>query len=155
MGKAAKWGAGKLKNLAGKAMPKLKTAVQEGAGKFTGKVNKAFGSFKNRSGKATDFYVTPSGDVVPATGYKYISENAAYLDDMTKTMSIPANIDGTYFSFDNYDIANPEALQVPYDASVKISFDTLQIIDDISVPYGNWGKTPYLEPIITDFPNSA
>lgn len=46
----------------------------------------------------------------------------------------------------------PSALQVPHDASVKVSFDTLQIIDDISVPHGNWGKASYLEPITTDFP---
>ena len=103
-------------------------------------------------GSKTDFYVTSSGDVVPATGYRYISENATYLDDMAKNMSIPANSQGTYFSFDNYNYANPGALQVPHDASIKVSFDTLQIIDDISVPFGNWGKASYLEPITNDFP---
>ena len=41
---------------------------------------------------------------------------------------------------------------MPDDASVKVSFDTLQIIDDISVPYGIWGKASYLEPITRDFP---
>ena len=51
-GKAANWGANKLKNLASKAMPKLKTAVQEGVGKLFGKVNKAFGSFKNKCGSS-------------------------------------------------------------------------------------------------------
>ena len=35
-------------------------------------------------GSKTDFYVIPSGDVIPSTGYGYISENATYLDDMTK-----------------------------------------------------------------------
>ena len=105
-----------------------------------------------KGGSKTDFYVTPSGDVVPATGYRYISENASYLDDMSKSMTIPANADGTYFSFNDYNIANPGALQVPHDASIKVSFDTLQIIDDISVPYGNWGKASYLEPLTTDFP---
>lgn len=106
----------------------------------------------SESGSTTDFYVSPNGDIVPATGYRYVSENASYLDDMTNNMTIPANADGTYFSFNNYDVANPSALQVPHDASVKVSFDTLQIIDDISVPYGNWGKASYLEPITTDFP---
>ena len=100
----------------------------------------------------TDYYVTPNGDVIPSTGYRYISENAPYLDDMKDTMSIPANVEGTYFSFDNYDIANPGALQVPHDASVKVSFDTLQIIDDIEVPHGDWGRASYLEPITRDFP---
>ena len=71
---------------------------------------------------------------------------------MKDTMSIPANVEGTYFSFDNYDIANPGALQVPHDASVKVSFDTLQIIDDIEVPHGDWGRASYLEPITRDFP---
>ena len=103
-------------------------------------------------GRKTDFYVTPSGDVVPATGYRYVSEKASYLDSMSKSMSIPPNESGTYFSFNRYDVANPDALQVPHDASVRVEFDTLQIIDDISVPYGNWGKAPYLEPITKDFP---
>ena len=39
-GKAASWGANKLKNLANKAMPKLKTAVQEGAGKLANQISK-------------------------------------------------------------------------------------------------------------------
>ena len=103
-------------------------------------------------GSKVDFYVTPSGDAVPSTGYRYISENAQYLDDMINSMSIPTNADGTYFSFNNYDFATPGALQVPHDASVKVSFDTLQIIDDISIPYGNWGRASYLEPITKDFP---
>ena len=110
------------------------------------------GTDGSESGRATDFYVTPNGEVVPATGYRYISENAPYIKDMTNSMTIPANVDGTYFSFNNYNIANPGALQVPHDASVKVSFDTLQIIDDISIPYGNWGKASYLEPITKDFP---
>ena len=37
-GKAARWGVGKLKNLAFKALLKLKTPVKEGAGKLVSKV---------------------------------------------------------------------------------------------------------------------
>ena len=44
MGKAAKWGAGKLKNLASKALPKFKTTLQESAGKFVSKISGAFSS---------------------------------------------------------------------------------------------------------------
>ena len=44
------------------------------------------------------------------------------------------------------------SLQVPHDASIRAEFDTLQIIDDITIPYGKWGTAPYLEPITTDFP---
>ena len=115
-----------------------------------GNGNDPWRSYENA--RKTDFYVTPNGEVVPSTGYRYISESAPYLDDMTNSMSIPANADGTYFSFNNYNVANPGALQVPHDASVKVSFNTLQIIDDISVPYGNWGKASYFEPITKDFP---
>ncbi len=89
---------------------------------------------------------------MPSTGYRYISESAPYLDDMRTSMKIPSNSNGTYISFNNYDVANPGALQVPHDASIKVTFDTLQIIDDIKVPYGNWGQAPYLEPITTNFP---
>ena len=100
----------------------------------------------------TDFYVLPSGEAVPATGYRYISESAPYIDDLTRTNTIPANADGTYFTFEKYDIASPSLLQVPHDASIRCSFDTLQIIDDIRIPYGNWGQASYLEPLTCDFP---
>ena len=33
----------------------------------------------------------------------------------------PANKDGTYLSFDNYDIASPGAMKVPHEVSVKVS----------------------------------
>ncbi|OCL26724.1 hypothetical protein U472_08260 [Orenia metallireducens] len=89
---------------------------------------------------------------MPSTGYRYMSENAFYIDDLKKTKLIPENLNGTYFSFDNYDIASQSKLQVPHDASIKGSFDTLQIIDDIKVPYGNWGNANYLEPLTKDFP---
>ena len=81
-----------------------------------------------------------------------VVENASYLDSMSDTMTIPANDSGTYFSFDCFDTANPGALQVPHDAFVRVEFDTLQIIYEIDVPYGNWGKSPYLEPVTKDFP---
>lgn len=60
-----------------------------------------------------------------------MSENAPYLDELNKTKIIPENPNGTYFSFDKYDVAMPRKLQVPHDASVRGSFDTSQIIDDI------------------------
>ena len=99
-----------------------------------------------------DFYVTPSGEAIPSTGYRYMSQNAPYIDSLKENMTIPENPNGTYFSFDKYDIANPGALQVPHDAAYRASFDTLQVIDDIKVPNGNWGKADYLEPLTNDFP---
>ncbi|WP_373810614.1 RHS repeat-associated core domain-containing protein [Porphyromonas macacae] len=99
-----------------------------------------------------DFYVTPNGTVVPATGYRYVSSEAPYLDELKATKTIPANPNGTYISFDNFDTPNPGALQVPHDASVKLSFDRLQVVDDLEIPKGQWGKADYLEPITKDFP---
>lgn len=90
--------------------------------------------------------------MVPATGYRYMASDAAYLSELNKTKFIHANAKGTYFSFDKYDVASPSKLQVPHDASVRGSFDTMQIIDDIKIPNGNWGKANYLEPITKDFP---
>ena len=43
-------------------------------------------------------------------------------------------------------------LQVPHDASIRGSFDTLQIIDDIRIPKGVWGKASWLEPITKSYP---
>ncbi len=100
----------------------------------------------------TDFYAAPNGEIIPSTGYRYIDSNSPYLDDIINSKNIPANPRGTYFSFDNYIHPNPGALQVPHDASYKLSFDTLQIIDDIRIPYGKWGKASYLEPFARDFP---
>lgn len=63
---------------------------------------------------------------------------------------VPVNPNGTYFSFDNYNTANPSALQVPRGTSIQEHFNTLQIIDDVNVSYGRWGQASYLEPITCD-----
>ncbi|MDD2592703.1 MAG: hypothetical protein PHN21_07855 [Erysipelotrichaceae bacterium] len=41
---------------------------------------------------------------------------------------------------------------MPHDASIRGSFDTLQIIDDIRIPNGNWGTANYLEPLTRCYP---
>ena len=71
MGKAANWGANKLKNLANKALPKLKTAVQEGAGKLASKISKGLGTSgsghmkRNRGYIVNPFYKGGSKTVNP------------------------------------------------------------------------------------------
>ena len=100
----------------------------------------------------TDFYVKPNGEIVPATGYRYMPAEASYMDSRKNTMEIPANSSGTYITFDKFDVPTPGRLQVPHDASIRGSFDTLQIIDDIRVPNGKWGQASWLEPITKDFP---
>jgi hypothetical protein len=99
-----------------------------------------------------NFYVTLDGVAIPSTGYRYMSSNASYLSELGNTMVIPANANGTYFTFNNYSIPSPGVLQVPHDASIVGTFNTLQIIDDITVPYGQRGSAPWLEPLTIDYP---
>ncbi|MDE6433427.1 MAG: hypothetical protein K2L07_04290 [Lachnospiraceae bacterium] len=63
MGKAANWASGKLKNLASKAMPKLKTAVKEAAGKLASRFNKGFGSSgSGHMNRNRGFAILPFGE---------------------------------------------------------------------------------------------
>ncbi|WMJ23165.1 hypothetical protein RBG61_00475 [Paludicola sp. MB14-C6] len=112
------------------------------------KVNNSGGSIEG--GVKTDFYVTPSGTAVPSTGYRYMPREANYIENLKNTMEIPSNAKGTYITFDKFDTPNPGRLQVPHDASIRGSFGTLQIIDDIRIPNGNWGKAKWLEPVTKD-----
>lgn len=100
----------------------------------------------------TDFYVKPNGEIVPATGYRYMPAEASYMDSLKNTMEIPANPSDTYITFDKFDVPTPGRLQVPHDAAIRGSLDTLQIIDDIRIPNGKWGQASWLEPITKDFP---
>ncbi|MCX4342082.1 MAG: hypothetical protein OSJ72_20985, partial [Lachnospiraceae bacterium] len=106
----------------------------------------------HRSGKRPDFYVAPNGDIIPATGYRYMSRNAKYIHKLKKTMVIPSNTSDTYITFDRFDVPSPGKLQVPHDASIRATFDTLQLADDLRIPYGERGQADWLEPIIQDFP---
>ena len=103
------------------------------------------GGSKGSSGfignKQADFYVMPNGDVVPATGYRYFARNISIIQNAKKGY-IEARSDGMYFSFDKIDdsIIAQGKLQIPYRPEYRISFDTLNIIDDINIPKGKWGQ---------------
>lgn len=99
-----------------------------------------------------DFYINMSGEAIPATGYRYVSSEAPYLQDLLSHGTIPANNRGTNISFDNLNKGAADKLQVPHDAVIKIEFDTKQMLSDIQIPKGQWGKAGYLEPITNDFP---
>jgi len=60
---------------------------------------------------------------------------------------------GAYVSFDKYDdaIIASDKLQIPYRPDYRVSGDTLDVIDDISIPKGDWGRASYLEPLTKDF----
>ncbi len=110
------------------------------------------GSGETPVSRRPDFYVAPNGDVIPATGYRYMPRKAKYMSKLRKTMVIPSNEDGTYITFDRFDIPSPRRLQIPHDASIRGTFDTLQLADDLRIPYGKWGQADWLEPITKDFP---
>lgn len=110
----------------------------------------AQGSGGSTAGKA-DFYVKSNGDVVPATGYRYM--DTKYAEQTFQTNKAP----GSYFGFDKFDSASEarDALQISADwsnAGLRGEFDTLQIIDDIRIPYeyGDTGKL--LEPLTKSYP---
>ena len=42
-------------------------------------------------------------------------------------------------------------LQIPYRPEYRVDFNTLNIIDDVSIPHGEWGTAEHLEPITADF----
>jgi len=103
-------------------------------------------------GDHPDFYTRTSGETIPSIGYRYVSSDSPYLQDLLSTGIIPANGRGTYISFDNPGSGAAGKLQVPHDAAIKIEFDTKQILNDVNIPQGQWGKADYLEPITSDFP---
>ncbi|KKN93989.1 hypothetical protein LCGC14_0192530 [marine sediment metagenome] len=103
------------------------------------------------NGGVPDFYTSSSGETIPATGYRYVSSDAPYLQDLISSGEIPANTRGTYISFDALGQGAASKLQVPHDAAIRIEFDTRQILDDVQIPKGQWGNADYLEPITSDF----
>ena len=126
---------------AGEAVDALKRQL---AGSGSGNIH--------RSGKRPDFYVAPNGDIIPATGYRYFARNTSVVQNARRGY-IAARSDGMYFSFDKIDdaIIAQGKLQIPYRPEYRISFDTLDIIEDIHIPKGKWGLADYLEPIAKDY----
>ena len=106
---------------------------------------------KVKSGKTTDFYVMPSGDVVPATGYRYM--DSKYAEQTMGTMSAP----GSYFGFKKFESASEaqDAFQIsPEWSNCKLrgEFDTLQVIDEMYVPKTYGDKGLGLEPFTRCYP---
>lgn len=103
-----------------------------------------------KSTPKTDFYVKPNGDIIPATGYRYM--NSIYAKETMENMSAP----GSYFGFSRFDSAAKvrDAYQIApewSDVKMRGKFNTLPLIDDIYVPKGQGGEADYLEPLTKDF----
>ncbi|QHE54031.1 hypothetical protein [Pontibacillus sp. HMF3514] len=79
--------------------------------------------------------------------------NSKYAEQTLETNSAP----GSYFGFDKFDSAKEarEALQISpewSDAKLRGEFDTLQVIDDMRIPYNKGDKGDILEPITNSYP---
>lgn len=102
----------------------------------------------------THFYVRPNGDVIPATGYRYLNSASPNIESMLKSGSLPPGAQGNYISFDKFSSAQQakSGLQVPHDARYRAEIDMKQALGDLRIPKGDWGRADYLEPITKDFP---
>ena len=100
-----------------------------------------------------DFYVKPNGDVVPSTGYRALNQPA--IDSALKG-NIMSKGETTYFTFNDLSRFNrnevKNLLQLPSSPSHYGKFDTLQIINNITIPKGKWGTGFNLEPICKTMP---
>jgi hypothetical protein len=81
------------------------------------------GTETNLTSVRPDFYITPGGTAIPATGYRYISSDVSYLNDLASNGQIPANPKGTYFSFAQIDDPSMASglLQVPHNAAIRMN----------------------------------
>ena len=88
---------------------------------------------------------------MPATGYRYVDNASA--KKITSLGVIAKKDGGTYVSFDKIENASTaqSKLQIPYTPDTRIGFDTLDYVNDMTIPHGNWGSANYLEPITKDY----
>jgi hypothetical protein len=99
-----------------------------------------------------DFYVTEDGIILPSTFYRYGNSKYAPISE-AKSGVLPAKRGGMYVSFDKMDdaVVASDKLQIPYRPDYRVSGDTLDVIENIKVPKGDWGRADYLEPVTKDF----
>ena len=122
------------------------TAVVTGNSKIISKVTK--------TSKRADFYVKPNGETLPGTMYRY--SDSSTFSQLSKTKSAKtsyvtpqkfttreAAIDGLQIDIKNWS----------NDCRIISAFDSLQVIDDIRIPYSHGGRGPNLEPITKSYPD--
>lgn len=102
--------------------------------------------------KKTDFYVTPGGQTIPSQGYRALGGESNINEALSGKIS---SRNPTYITFDNLrgkgstEVQN--LLQLPKKPSHAVQFDTLQLVDDLSIPTGKWNTTNTPEPITNTF----
>ena len=96
----------------------------------------------------TSFYVTPDGTAIPATGYRAIGGPAVARAAAGDIMSQSGP---TYLTFDDLSgLSGSQAqnvLQQKYTPSHYATFDTLQLVDGLSIPGAKWNTMSIPEPI--------
>ncbi len=102
--------------------------------------------------QSADFYVDQSGQTVPGQFHRY-SHSSYHPMSQAKSGMLPAKRGGTYVSFDKIDdaVIAQGKMQIPYRPDYRVSGNSLDVIDQMSVPKGNWGNADHLEPITKDF----
>ena len=101
--------------------------------------------------KKVDFYVKPTGKVIPATGYRYMDSSQYQKVLQNKQQYV------TYVGFKKYDSAKEvqdkfQIIKQWSDAKVRGSFDTLQVVDKLYIPTEKGNTTKILEPFTHSYP---
>ena len=101
--------------------------------------------------KKVDFYVKPTGEVIPATGYRYM-DSSQYQKVLQNKQQY-----ATYVGFKKYDSAKEvqdkfQIIKQWSDAKVRGSFDTLQVVDKLYIPTEKGNTTKILEPFTHSYP---
>ncbi len=102
----------------------------------------------------TDFYVKSNGDVVPGTMYRYSDSSTFETLSKTKESFIsyvsPKKFETSEAAINGLQI---DVINWKNDCCVRSSFDTIQVIDDIRVPYAGGDKLgPLKEPLTLFYP---
>ena len=110
-----------------------------------------------KGNKGPDFIVKPNGEIYPATFTRYGNSSVHPISD-AKSGLLQSKPDGTYVMLGNTKGADDSIvmqgkLQIPYRPDYSVSGNTIDVIDNISIPKGQWGNANYLEPITKDFKN--
>ena len=144
-------GLDKLKNLS--TVSKLTTASEVlDTTTDMSKISKAVDTIQDASNVGRvrpDFYVTPNGEAIPGIGFRY-----GYGEIPSSNLIEPSSQGIRYFSFNKYDTAfdAKNGLQLLDPPTYRASFDTLQVTDNLRIPFSNWNTGNTLEPLTFSYP---
>lgn len=110
----------------------------------------------NKSNHESTIFVDSKGQAFPSVAYRYYSykELKALLKLLESKHLIIDEKNWIYITFEKYETAYDakNSLQVPHDASIRVTFSLSVDTAVIKVPKGKYGKGPWLEPFAKDHP---